>query len=172
MMKGYVHVYTGNGKGKTTAALGLALRACGADLRVFIGQFVKGQHYSELDAIRDFLPNATVAQYGRSCFIRQTPTEDDEALARRGIAELRDVIQRGDYDLVILDEANIAVYYGLFSAEELVTLIREKPEHVELVITGRYAVPEVIAAADVVTEMQEMKHYYQQGVEARKGIEC
>ena len=172
MMKGYVHVYTGNGKGKTTAALGLALRACGAGLRVFIGQFVKGQHYSELDAIRDFLPNATVAQYGRGCFIRQTPTEDDEALARLGMAELRDVIQRGDYDLVILDEANIAVYYGLFSAEELVTVIREKPEHVELVITGRYAVPEVIAAADVVTEMQEMKHYYQQGVEARKGIEC
>lgn len=171
-MKGYVHVYTGNGKGKTTAALGLALRASGAGLRVFIGQFVKGQHSSELDAINQSLQSITIKQYGQGCFLRQTRSSQDIHLARQGFQELREIIQSGMYDVIILDEVNIATSYALFSVNELLDLVRSKPDHVELVLTGRNAAPEILEAADLVTEMKEIKHYYRQGVPARKGIEC
>ncbi len=169
--KGYVHVYTGDGKGKTTAALGLALRAAGAGLRVMIAQFVKGMHYSELDALKRFEDLISVRQYGRDCFIKQDPTPADIEAARRGLEEVKAEIASGRFDVVILDEANIATYFKLFSVEELLGLIRSKPEAVEVVITGRRADPRVIEAADLVTEMKEIKHYYQQGVQARKGIE-
>jgi cob(I)alamin adenosyltransferase len=170
-MRGYVHVYTGNGKGKTTAALGLALRASGAGLKVFIGQFIKGQAYSELEVIARDLKNITVKQYGLGCFIVDTPTIEDREAARKGFDEIQRIIKNGKHDLVILDEVNIALYYKLIEVDELITLIREKPQDVELVITGRYAPEEIIEAADLVTEMKEVKHYYQKGIEARKGIE-
>jgi cob(I)alamin adenosyltransferase len=166
-----VQVYTGGGKGKTTAALGLALRAAGAGLKVFVAQFVKGMSYSELEALKKLSDLITVRQYGRRCFIREEPDEQDVAVARRGLDEVRHVLGSGDYRVVILDEANIATHFGLFSVGELLDLIDAKPEGVELVLTGRNADPRVIERADLVTEMREVKHYYRRGVEARDGIE-
>ncbi len=170
-MKGYVHIYTGDGKGKTTAALGLALRAAGAGIKVYIAQFAKGMHYSELDSLKRFEDLITIKQYGRRCFIKEKPEPEDIAAARNGYDEALQIIKSGEYGLVILDEANIATYYSLFSVDELLALVEAKPEHVELIITGRRADPRIINRADLVTEMKEIKHYYQQGVPARKGIE-
>ena len=170
-MKGYVHVYTGNGKGKTTAAIGLAIRAAGAGMRVYIAQFVKGMHYSELDALDRFADRITLKQYGRDCFIEKEPEEEDIQAARRGLEEVKGILASGDYQMVILDEANIATHYNLFSPDELIEVVRSKPEAVELVITGRNADPKVVALADLVTEMKEIKHYYNKGVQARAGIE-
>jgi len=170
-MRGYVQVYTGDGKGKTTAALGLAIRAVGAGLRVFIAQFVKGMEYSELKALRKFSDSIVVRQYGRDCFIYRGPEEKDRELAREGLQEVQEVVAGGQYDLVILDEANIATYFNLFPMEDLLELIRRKADRVEIVITGRRADARVIEAADLVTEMKEVKHYYRKGVQARDGIE-
>lgn len=170
-MKGYVHVYTGNGKGKTTAAIGLAIRAAGAGMRVFIAQFVKGMHYSELDALDRYADRITLKQYGRECFIEKEPEEEDIQAARQGLEEVKGILASGDYQMVILDEANIATRYNLFSPDELIEVVRSKPEAVELVITGRNADPKVVALADLVTEMKEIKHYYNRGVQARAGIE-
>ena len=170
-MKGYVQVYTGDGKGKTTAALGLALRAAGAGLKVYIAQFVKGMRYSEID-ILDKLPDSiTIKQYGRSCFIDRNPEEEDIRAAQEGLKEVKEIMCSGKYQIIILDEANIATSYNLFSVDELLEFIKVKPEEVELVITGRGADPRIIEKADLVTEMKEIKHYYQKGVKARKGIE-
>lgn len=170
-MQGYIQIYTGNGKGKTTAALGLTLRAVGAGKKVFFAQFVKGQRYSEVKAIEQHLPNVQIKQYGLDCFIEKNPTQADIDAAREGLQEVKEVIVSGEYNVVVLDEANIAVYYGLFSAQELIDVITQKPTETEIIITGRYAAPELIEVADLVTEMKEIKHYYTKGVEARKGIE-
>jgi len=170
-MKGYVQVYSGNGKGKTTAAFGLSLRAAGAGLRVYIAQFIKGAKYSELNAVARLSDAITLKQYGLGFFLYREPNEEDIEAAREGLKEVRDLMRSGVYDVVILDEANIAVDYGLFPVEDLLDLIRTKPENVELVITGRKADPRVMDAADLVTEMKEIKHYYHNGVEARIGIE-
>lgn len=171
MSKGYVHVYTGNGKGKTTAALGLAMRAGGAGFKVFIGLFVKGMDYSELHSFARLSDQITLRQYGRKCFIYNEPEMDDVLVARQGLEEVRKAVASGDYQLVIMDEANIATYYKLFSIDELLEVIDMKPEQVELVITGRYVDDRIIERADLVTEMREVKHYYTQGVLARAGIE-
>lgn len=170
-MKGYVHVYTGDGKGKTTAALGLALRAAGAGFKVYIAQFVKGMKYSEIDALERYSDQITLKQFGRDCFIYQKPEEADIKAAREGLEEVRAAMASGEYQMVILDEANIATYYKLFSVEELLGLIDTKPDNIELVITGRRADQKIIDRADLVTEMVEVKHYYKDGVQARKGIE-
>lgn len=170
-IKGYVQVYTGNGKGKTTAALGLTLRAVGAGLRVFIGQFTKCGHYSELEALKRFDDFVTIKQYGSGHFLFNGPTEQDFQLARAGLDELTAAVFSGEYDLVIFEEANIAVRYELFPVAELLALINDRPAQVELVFTGRNAHPALIEAADLVTEMKEIKHYYEQGVAARTGIE-
>ena len=170
-MKGYIQIYTGNGKGKTTAAFGLALRAVGAGMKIFIGQFVKGKTYNENVAIVRHLKNITVKQYGLGCFIVNTPTDDDIKAAGKGLDEMRKIIQKGKYDVVILDEVNIALYYKLIDIIDLLEIIKNRPEHVELVLTGRYAPQELIDKADLVTEMKEIKHYYRKGIEARNGIE-
>lgn len=170
-MKGYVQVYTGDGKGKTTAALGLALRAVGAGLRVFIAQFLKGMKYSELSSLEKVSGQITLRQYGTECFIHGRPGEEDFRLTRLGLKESREAMLSGKYQMVILDEANIAVHFGLLKVEDLVELIAIKPEGLELVITGRYARPEILEKADLVTEMKEIKHYYASGVQAREGIE-
>ena len=170
-MKGYIHVYTGNGKGKTTAAFGLALRAAGAGLKVYIAQFVKGRKYSELKALDKLSEFITIKQYGRGCFIYREPEKEDIQAAQEGLREVREIMRSGKYQMIILDEANIATYYNLFSVDELLDFIRAKPEEVELIITGRKADPRVIEKADLVTEMKEIKHYYQKGVQARDGIE-
>ena len=168
---GRFQVYTGDGKGKTTAALGLALRACGAGLRVFIGQFIKGMAYAELAVIKERLEGVELAQYGRDCFITKAPTEADIALAQNGLLDLRERMLSGRYEVIIADELNIAVHLGLVSIEEVLSLINERPEGVELVLTGRYAHEKIIEAADLATEMREVKHYYKSGLQARYGIE-
>jgi len=170
-MKGYIHVYTGNGKGKTTAALGLALRAAGANMKVYIAQFVKGMKYSETSALAKLQEFITVKQYGRKGFINRDPDKKDIQAAREGLHEVREIMRSGEYQMIILDEANIATSYNLFSVDELLDFIEAKAEGVELVITGRTADPRVIEKADLVTEMKEIKHYYQKGVKARRGIE-
>lgn len=170
-MQGYIQIYTGNGKGKTTAAFGLSLRAVGAGKKVFFAQFVKGKTYSEIEAVAQFLPDITIRQYGRGCFIRKDPTQEDIEAALTGLTEVSEIIQSGRYDVVVLDEANIALHYQLFTVEQLMEVMRQKPPETELIVTGRYAPQELVDMADLVTEMKEIKHYYQSGVQARKGIE-
>ncbi|MFW5708451.1 MAG: cob(I)yrinic acid a,c-diamide adenosyltransferase [Bacteroidota bacterium] len=167
---GYIHLYTGNGKGKTTAALGLALRAAGAGMKVFIAQFVKGMHYAELAALEK-LPLITLKQYGRDCFIVNQPIQADKDAARLGLKEVSAILKNNSYDVLILDEICIALYYNLFSLEEVIDLLNSKPVPMEVLLTGRYAPPELIQLADLVTEMKEIKHYYTLGVKARMGIE-
>jgi len=169
-MKGYIHLYTGNGKGKTTAALGLALRAAGAGKMVFIAQFVKGMHYSELNSLKCF-PEIALKQYGLDCFIENQPTENDIQAARKGLEEISIMIMGNQYDVIILDEVCIALYYHLFETQELISILLKKPEAMEIILTGRYAPPELFEIADLVTEMKEIKHYYTKGILARKGIE-
>lgn len=168
---GYIKVYTGNGKGKTTAALGLALRSYGAGKKVFIGQFIKGKHYSEIDTIKNCLPNIELKQYGLDCFIVNEPEEKDKIAAQNGLLEMSEIIASGKYDLVIMDELNVALYFRLFELETVLEILKSKPKNVEIVITGRYALQEIIDMADLVTEMTEVKHYFTKGIEARLGIE-
>ena len=170
-MKGYIHVYTGNGKGKTTAAFGLALRAVGAGKKVFFAQFVKGKMYAEIEAVQKYLPAITIKQYGHDCFIINEHKKKDIDAARKGLMEIARIIQSDVYDMIVLDEADIAIYYNLFSSQELIDIIHNRKETTEIIITGRYATPDIIEIADLVTEMREIKHYYTKGVEARKGIE-
>ena len=169
-MDGMVHVYTGNGKGKTTSAIGLAVRAVGAGLNVYIGQFAKGKKYSELNSLSD-IDNIKVEQFGQNYFIKGSPTEKDINSAQKGFNKIKEVLKSGKYEVVILDEANIATYYELFTVQELINVIEERAENVEVIITGRMADKKLIDYADLVTEMKEIKHYYQQGVIARTGIE-
>ncbi|OAG27453.1 cob(I)yrinic acid a,c-diamide adenosyltransferase [Thermodesulfatator autotrophicus] len=168
---GYVQVYTGNGKGKTTAALGLALRALGAGFKVFLGQFLKSGEYSEIKALKKFEPAIEVFQFGRGCFIKGKPSEEDIRLAKEGFSLCREKILSGEFNLVILDELNLVLHFGLLELDAVLELLKIRPKHIEIVITGRYAPPELIQAADLVTEMREIKHYYQQGILARRGIE-
>jgi len=169
--KGYVQVYTGSGKGKTTAALGLALRAAGAGLKVYFAQFVKGMRYSEIAALERFADLIEVHQFGRRCFIRREPAPEDIAAARRGLEAVKSAVLSGSYDLMVLDEANIAVRYQLFTVMELLETVELGGGRMEFVITGRDADPRLLDRADLVTEMKEVKHYYSSGVEARDGIE-
>lgn len=170
-MKGYVQVYTGNGKGKTTAALGLALRAAGAGMKIYIAQFIKSHEYSEIKALKRFSDQITLQQFGRGCFIRGNPCQADIDVARQALSAVRDALKSGKYDLVIADEANVAFGCRLVSEDDLLSLMDNRPAHVELVLTGRGAPPAVLERADLVTEMKPIKHYYKRGVEARKGIE-
>lgn len=170
MDKGYIHIYTGNGKGKTTAALGLSLRAICAGKKVFFGQFVKGMKYSEVKAV-EYLPNFQIEQFGRTCFIDKEPEDEDIECAREGLQKCSEILENGNYDLVVLDELTIGLFYKLFNIEDVLEMIKNKKKNIELVITGRYAPDELILVADLVTEMKEIKHYYTKGVEARKGIE-
>lgn len=171
-MNGYLHIYTGEGKGKTTAALGLALRAAGAGMKVVFCQFIKGGgEYSEIKALKRFEDLIEVRQFGRGGFIKGSPEKRDIDLARRGLEEAGGFIQCGEYGLVILDEAVTALGIGLFSAEELKSVVCGGRNGCEVVITGRGASEELIEAADLVTEMKEIKHYFTKGVMARNGIE-
>jgi len=170
-MKGYIHVYTGNGKGKTTAALGLSIRAAGAGLRVFIVQFLKKGDYSEIKALERFSDLITIEQYGLGRFIKGKPSPEDIEAGKKGLDRIKSIIEAGEHDVVIIEEGNVAVICGLFSAQDLLTVIEKKPDNMEIVITGRGAASAIIEKADLVTEMKEIKHYYQKGVKARIGIE-
>ena len=171
--KGYVQVYTGNCKGKTTAAMGLAFRAMGSGLKTYMGQFMKGQHYSELKAAEMVAPYIVIEQYGKDTFIhiQHPPAAEDVQMARDGLAKARQAMLSGEYDIIVLDEITTAHYFELITLEEMLEIIASKPEGVEIILTGRYAPAEVIAAANLVTEMVEIKHYHEQGVRARWGIE-
>ena len=168
---GRVHVYTGDGKGKTTAALGLALRAAGAGIRAFIAQFLKARPTSELTSLARLADLIVVRRFGREGFVAGEPTDEDRGFARDGLAEAKGAASSGEYGVVILDEAVVAVKLGLFSVDELLEAIGSRAEGVEIVVTGRYAPAELVARADLVTEMRSVKHYFDEGVEARVGIE-
>ena len=171
LTEGYVQLYTGDGKGKTTAALGLALRASGRGLHTYIGQFMKGQRYGEIEALRDH-PTINLEQYGNPrCIRREEVTADHVAQAQEGLKRVREAMLSGDYDLIVLDEVNVSIWFGVLETEDVLALLDEKPDRVEVVLTGRRAPQALIDRADLVTEMREVKHYYQQGVTARIGIE-
>ncbi len=171
--KGYVQVYTGCGKGKTTAALGLALRAAGYGWRVYVGQFLKGQNYGELASVGKLAPLIKIEQFGRKGFIHVTDNPQDEDIdrAKKGLQKcLRAMLSR-KYRIVVLDEVNVALRFGLLTEKEIHDFLAQRPEDIEVVLTGRYAPTSIIRAADLVTEMKEKKHYYSKGVRARQGIE-
>lgn len=171
--KGYIQVYTGNGKGKTTAALGLSLRAAGHGLKTVIVQFMKGWiDYGELEGVRMLSPRVEIHQAGRDTFVnRKSPDPEDVRLARGGWEKAKGVILGKGADIVVLDEINCAVDYGLLPVAEVVDVLMRKPDGMELVLTGRNAPPEFLEIADLVTEMRDVKHYYGRGVDARVGVE-
>ena len=170
---GYVHLYTGNGKGKTTAALGLALRMAGSGRHSLIIQFMKGRPYSELEAVKRLNGLIRIEQYGSPDFC--VPEAGNLAVhrefARRGLARAREAVADSSLALVVLDEIVTAVHFTLLAPDDVSGLIAGKHPAMELVLTGRYATPDLIEQCDLVTEMKEIRHYYQAGVEARKGIE-
>lgn len=171
--KGYIQVYTGNGKGKTTAALGLALRAAGHGLSTVIVQFMKGWiDYGELQGVRMLAPRVRIIQAGRDTFVnRRNPDPEDVRLARAGWETAKGLIERKEADIVVLDEINCAVDFGLLPAGEVLETLRRKPDGMEIVLTGRNAPREFLEIADLVTEMRDVKHYYNDGVDARVGVE-
>lgn len=170
--QGLVHVYTGNGKGKTTAALGLGLRACGHGFKVYMIMMMKGRiNYGELEAVKQ-LPNFTIRMFGRPEFVdRDSPDPRDIKLAKAALQHAREIMDKGEVDFLILDEVNCAIDWGLVSEDEVIDLIQRRPPHMELVLTGRYARPAIIKLADLVSEMKEIKHPYQKGIAARRGCE-
>ncbi len=169
---GLVQIYTGNGKGKSTAAFGLALRACGNDFKTVIIQFMKqGKDYCEIKAL-SYLPNLQVYSYGTEKFVKKgQPDQENLALAAQALAKAQEIIAQNDADLLILDELNNALYFDLITLNQALSLISIKPPQMEIVLTGRNAPQQLIDIADLVTEMKEIKHPYQQGIQARKGIE-
>lgn len=168
--KGYIHVYTGNGKGKTTAAFGLAVRALCAGKSVYIGQFVKSMRYNETK-IGQLFDQVKIEQLGRGCFIGKDPEAIDIRMARDGLTRCATLLESGEYDVVILDELTIALHFGLLTIDAVLNALNRRHPAVEVVVTGRYAPQELIDATDLVTEMREIKHYYTQGVLSRDGID-
>ena len=171
MKKGYVQVYTGEGKGKTTAAIGLAIRAAGAGFKVYIAQFLKKGDTSEIKALERFSDLITVEQFGLGRFVRGKPEAEDIEAARKGLENIQKILSSGKHQMVVLDEANVAAVCGLISIDDLIVLIDQKPAHVELILTGRGAAPQIIERADLVSEVKALKHYFNNGVKARVGIE-
>lgn len=172
--KGFIQIYTGNGKGKTTAALGLAVRAAGRGLKTYIGQFLKGQDYGELHSLKALSSFITIEQFGRKGFIHVTrgdPDQEDIDRAQKGLKKCLEAMLSGKYDIIILDEINVALDFKLISEKDIHNFLDKKPEKVEVILTGRYAPESISRRAHLVTEMKEIKHYYQQGIQARPGIE-
>lgn len=165
-----IQVYTGNGKGKTTAAFGLALRASGAGLNVYIAQFAKGRICSEHRALKK-IKNIKVEQFGRDFFLSHKPQAIDMELARQGLKKVKKIIASKDYRVIILDEINIALKFKLVRLKDVLDLIKHTPKSIELVLTGRCAPRQLIKAADLVSQIKEVKHYYGRGFKARKGME-
>ena len=171
--KGFTQIYTGNGKGKTTAAIGQAVRAAGYELKSYIVQFMKEFPYNEQNSLKHLSEWITIEQFAGDDFVykKEPPGKKDIDKARRGLATAKAKMLSGKYDLIILDEVCVSIYFGIFSDEEILTFMKQKPENVELILTGRYCPDNLMDKADLVTEMKEIKHYYQDGINARKGIE-
>jgi cob(I)alamin adenosyltransferase len=173
LKQGFVQIYTGNGKGKSTAAIGQAIRAAGFGLKTYIAQFMKEYPYNELVSLKLLSEWITIEQFGGDEFVykKELPNEEQLDKARSGLQTAKEKMLSGNYDLIILDEAIVAIYFKLIKTEELTELIKQKPKNVELILTGRYCPEELIELADLVTEMKEVKHYYQKGITSRRGIE-
>ncbi len=172
--RGLVMVYTGDGKGKTTAALGLALRQVGWGRRVLFIQFMKGKGnvYGERIAAEKYLPLLEIEQHGRDDFVDMVdPEKVDKDLAEKAMERAREALTSGDYGLVVLDEVNVAAACGLVEVEEVLALMAKRPPHVDMVLTGRYCPESIMEKADMVSEIKEVKHHYQKGIQAREGIE-
>lgn len=165
-----IQVYTGNGKGKTTAAIGLAVRACGAGFKVYIAQFIKGKNCSEIKALRKFRPNLVIEQFGRGTFIK-VPGPVDRDLAVKGLKKVKQILSENRFDLIIMDEINNALDIKLVELPSVLKLLDMTPKETEIVLTGRNAHPDIIAKADLVSEINEIKHYFTAGVKGRRGIE-
>jgi cob(I)alamin adenosyltransferase len=172
MKQGLIQVYTGNGKGKTTAALGLALRATGRGMRTLVIQFMKGQKYGELEAVKKLAPFITIEQMGLDTFVHTTKCNpQDREMALKGLNRALQAMEESEVDILILDEINVALYFKLLRLHEVLELLDKKPIEMELILTGRYAHPSIIARADLVTRMECVKHYFNRGIVARDGIE-
>lgn len=170
--RGLVMVITGNGKGKTTAAFGQALRSIGQGYNVFIVQFMKGRKYGEFIAAQKYLPFLTIRRSGLDSFVmRDNPAAIDIEMAQKGLVAAQKAIKSGKYDMVILDEANVALDFKLINLPDVIEIIKNKPAHLDLILTGRYAPPEIIDLADTVSDIQEIKHHYNKGIKDRAGIE-
>lgn len=170
--QGLVMVITGNGKGKTTSAFGQAMRAIGQGYKVCMIQFMKGRKYGEVITIEKRLPELDYYQFGRDSFVnKDNPEQADIDFARQGFEKAKEAVQSGKYNMVILDEINVVVFFNLIPEEELINLIENKPKDVDLVLTGRYATEKVKESADMVSEVTEIKHHYNAGIKSRAGIE-
>jgi cob(I)alamin adenosyltransferase len=172
-MRGLVQIYTGNGKGKTTASIGQAVRSLGHGRKVCMLQFMKGdEKYGELQAVRKYCPDFVIEQCGLESFVdKKNPSKEDISLAQKGLEKAKEIILEGKCDLIILDEINVALDFKLVKLTEVVELLCMRPHNLDLILTGRYCPKELYAYADLVSEIQEVKHHYQVGVDAREGIE-
>jgi len=173
LKQGFVQIYTGNGKGKSTAAIGQAVRAAGFGLKTYIAQFMKEYPYNELISLKHLSEWITIEQFGGDEFVykQELPGEEELAKAKKGLSSAEEKMLSGEYDIIILDEAIVAIYFKLIETSDLVEFVTHKPENVEIILTGRYCPEELITLADLVTEMKEVKHYYQKGITSRRGIE-
>ncbi|MDD3976690.1 MAG: cob(I)yrinic acid a,c-diamide adenosyltransferase [Methanomicrobium sp.] len=170
MTRGYIQINTGEGKGKTTAALGTCIRTLIAGRQVFFGQFIKGQNSGELK-LSEYFNNFHIEQFGDGCFIFKEPDDNDIQLAKKGLLRCSEALSSGKYSLVVMDEINVAIHSGLLETGDVMEVLKNKNEETEVILTGRYAPIELIDAADLVTEMKKVKHYFDNGVKAREGIE-
>ncbi len=173
LKKGFVQVYTGNGKGKTTAAIGQAVRAAGSGLQTYIIQFMKEYSYSELKSLHYLNKWITIEQCGGDNFVYQKrlPSKKEILKIENGLLKSKQLMLSGNFDIIILDEILVSIYFKLINEKSVIDFIKAKPKEIELILTGRYATQSIINLADLVTEMREVKHYYTNGIEARKGIE-
>jgi cob(I)alamin adenosyltransferase len=173
LKKGYIQVYTGNGKGKTTAAIGQAVRAAGFGLKTYFIQFMKKYPYNEIKSLKSLKDFIEIEQFGSDEFIYKkiSPSEVHKSKIKNGLNSALIKMKNGNFDLIILDEILVSIYFELIKEQEVLKFIYEKPEFVELILTGRYCPESIIQKADLVTEMKEIKHYYQNGIISRKGID-
>jgi cob(I)alamin adenosyltransferase len=173
LKKGYIQIYTGNGKGKTTAAIGQAVRAAGFGLKTYIVQFMKEFPYNEVKSLNLLKEWITIEQFGGDEFVykKEPPGKEEIEKARKGLSSAKEKMLSEEYDIIILDEVCVAIYFGLFTVKDVLIILEQKSRDVELILTGRYCPDELLGRADLVTEMKEVKHYYQKGIKSRKGIE-